>query len=176
MNKDKVIRCIQDFFEEEHIKEVIATIKECQVSGWEGWIQVEFAHYLQKKVYKDQKANFSWYREYKVHSSGDNHIIPDFWISSDEDEISYFLIEFKRSNSGKLEDEMKVDVEKWRNHIAINQGKLYCPTDNKTYNNLGVFFVGVDTNPANKELHVEGVTLENYGKQSQYRIDFLSVI
>ncbi|OBU29299.1 hypothetical protein [Photobacterium kishitanii] len=90
--------------------------------------------------------------------------------------MSYFLIEFKRSNSGKLEDEMKVDVEKWRDHIAINKGELYCPTDNNTYNNLGIFFVGVDTNPANKELYVEGVTLENYGKQSQYRIDYQSVI
>ncbi|WP_240001916.1 hypothetical protein [Photobacterium kishitanii] len=55
MNKDKALRCIQDFFEEEHVKEVISTIKECRVSGWEGWIQVEFAHYLQKKYTKIKK-------------------------------------------------------------------------------------------------------------------------
>ncbi|WJG27809.1 hypothetical protein QSU96_19795 [Vibrio furnissii] len=97
MNEKQVFECIHGFFQEEHVQKAISTIGKCKISGWEGWLQVEFANYLETKVYGEEKKNFDWYREYKIITKSPNYdandeqnkyIIPDFWISSDQVHIS----------------------------------------------------------------------------------------
>ncbi len=150
MNKGQVANCIIEFLAQPRIKSVITTIMDCNISGWEGWLQVEFAHYLQTEVYKNDES-CEWYREYKVKSKSnvddkEGFIIPDFWIKSTEcnsEHESYYLIEFKRDNSGKMLDGIKKDIEKWTTHIEHSGDELKCP-DHADSINTGVFFIGID--------------------------------
>lgn len=193
MNQDQVFKCIKDFLEIDRVKEAIATITKCKITGWEGWLQVEFAYYLETVVYGKQERKFDWYREYKIntHSAPNDeeseeqnkYIIPDFWISSDQGDDSYYLIEFKRSNSGSLRRDMEEDITKWKAHIEQCTDELKCGSDpENTYTNCGVFFVGVDTNPSNlcSSVEVNGVELKlvevplNEAK-IYYRIGFLPI-
>lgn len=50
MNKKQVFECIHGFFQEKHVQKAISTIGKCKISGWEGWLKVEFANYLETKV------------------------------------------------------------------------------------------------------------------------------
>ncbi|MGR5258646.1 hypothetical protein ACPV5Q_01630 [Vibrio astriarenae] len=185
MDKEKVFQCIHGFFQEEHVQKTIATIGKCQISGWEGWLQVEFAHYLETKVYGEKKQQFNWYREYKIITKSsiydksdeqNKYIIPDFWISSGPDSNAYYLIEFKRSNTGAIVREMKVDIEKWLTHIDYYNDTLECVSEpENNYKNLGVFFVGIDTKSTDEVDPIQGVLLKLYGESLQYRIGFLPV-
>ncbi|RZP80906.1 hypothetical protein D8T51_07080 [Vibrio vulnificus] len=185
MNEKQVFECIHGFFQEEHVQKAISTIGKCKISGWEGWLQVEFANYLETKVYGEEKKNFDWYREYKIITKSPNYdandeqnkyIIPDFWISSDQASNAYYLIEFKRSNTGAIVSEMKVDIEKWLTHMDSYKDALECASESgQNYKNLGVFFVGVDTKPTDEVATIEGVSLNLYGASLKYRIGFLSV-
>lgn len=148
MNKEQIIQCIHGFFNQERVRSTIATIKECNITGWEKWLQVEFAHYLQANIYKNAQHEFRWYREYKVITSScenDNnksekqHILPDFWVSSDEDEHSYYLVELKCTNTGDLETKMAEDINKWNMHIKNNRHVLTCVSDSVQYRNAGIF-------------------------------------
>ncbi|MFA0438897.1 hypothetical protein BCU70_12090 [Vibrio sp. 10N.286.49.C2] len=189
MNKEQIIQCIHAFFEQDCLRKKIATIKECQISGWEGWLQVEFAHYLQGTVYKDKKTPFSWYREYKIITGqeGDNdkvdYIIPDFWISSDTNpEQDFYLIEFKRSNNGDIKKLMEDDISKWTNHISLssNPSDIKCQNGKKEeyiYKNKGVIFVGVDTKLDATLIkdEIEGVIAHGMASPFFYRIDSLTI-
>lgn len=175
MNERELAEYFKKFFECGRVKEVLATIKECGISGWEVWLQVEFAHYLQKKVYKEEEVKFDWHREYKITNGAGSSIIPDFWVSSDSNDKSYFLIELKRSNSGKLKEKMKRDIKKWQGYIEQHGDILECAGDPETYSLSGIFFVGVDTNPNYGETNIEADKLVNYGMPDKYRLDFLPV-
>lgn len=187
MNKEQVIQCINKFFQEKHVKNTIATIGKCEISGWEGWLQVEFAHYLETKVYGEEKKNFDWYREYKIitkspdydkNDEQNKYIIPDFWISSDQGSDTYFLIEFKRSNTGTIINDMKKDIKKWKAHIKHGKDALECASElGKYYKNLGVFFVGVEAKQTDTSnpIEVEGIELNLYGESLKYRMGFLPV-
>jgi hypothetical protein len=193
MNQDQVSKCIKDFLETDRVKEAIATITKCKITGWEGWLQVEFAHYLETVVYGEQERKFDWYREYQIntHSSPNDeeseeknkYIIPDFWISSDQGDDSYYLIEFKRSNSGSLPSDMEKDITKWKAHIGCYKGALECASEpGKAYKNCGVFFVGVETNPSDLRPSIKKnkVALELFEVpleegQLYYRIGFLPI-
>lgn len=136
---------IQQFFVEDHVVEVLNTISDCSISGFEGWLQIEFAHYLQKQ-FKDKKHTKSWYREYQLvnnveNSEKDKNVIPDFWFSIDEKESEYDLIEFKQNSKCNLKDletSMQEDCDKYKTLNA----KVKC-TDQKTYKIRNVYFVGV---------------------------------
>lgn len=182
MNKEQVTQCLHNFFNQERVRSTIATIKECDITGWEKWLQVEFAHYLQTKIYKNDEHEFRWYREYKVISShcdkGDSqkeYILPDYWISSDKGENSYYLIELKCSNTGSLEAKMAEDVNKWNTYIEKHGRILACSSDSMEYRNSGVFFVGVDTKHKETEIEARDCVLEHCGHDFKYRIDFLSL-
>ncbi|EGR2798107.1 hypothetical protein [Vibrio cidicii] len=183
MNKEQIIQCIHGFFNQERVRSTIATIKECNITGWEKWLQVEFAHYLQANIYKNAQHEFRWYREYKVITSScenDNnksekqHIPPDFWLSSDEDEHSYYLVELKCTNTGDLETKMAEDINKWNMHIKNNRHVLTCVSDSVQYRNAGIFFVGVDIRYKDLTIDVSDCHLDSYGQTFKYRIDFLS--
>lgn len=183
MNKEQVIQHLHDFINQERVRSTIATIKECYITGWEKWLQVEFAHYLQAHIYKNNQHEFRWYREYKVISSTcekDNnrsqkeHILPDYWISSDEGEHSYYLVELKCSNTGDLESKMAGDVNKWKMHTKEHGHVLTCVSDPVQYRNAGIFFVGVDIGFKEIQIEVGDCLLENHGQTFKYRIDFLS--
>jgi len=193
MNQDQVSKCIKDFLETDRVKEAIATITKCKITGWEGWLQVEFAYYLETVVYGKHKQKFDWYREYKIntHSSPNDeeseekskYIIPDFWISSDQGDDSYYLIEFKRSNSRSLPGDMGEDITKWKAHIEQCTDELKCGSDpENTYTNCGVFFVGIDTNPSDllssikvNEVALELVEVPLEEGMLYYRIGFLPI-
>lgn len=195
MNKEQIFKLLHEFIQQPRIQSTLSTIKECDISGWEGWLQVEFAHYVQNEVYNKKKFQFSWYREYKVITKSDRYdesdknnkyIIPDFWISSDTNKLQttekdFYLIEFKRSNKGDIHKLMKEDIRKWRSFIDLAKNKRNLVCRNKTYDvyfNCGVFFVGIDTNGQISLDNLDafdGLESEVIQDPFYHRIDFLKV-
>lgn len=178
MTKQELINAIHDFLKSERIKKALPVIKECHMTGWENWLQIEFGIYLQgHEIHKINR----WDREFKIdyfsETSETKHIIPDFWVSDSdnyEDKNAYFLIEFKRNNSGNLLSEMKKDVSKWVDYTIHHGSELLCRGYARSENS-GVFFVGLDMTPNDNEVTCPLIRqLEpHHHEESNSRIYFL---
>ncbi|OEE69820.1 hypothetical protein A1OO_03295 [Enterovibrio norvegicus FF-33] len=93
------VSLLQDFFSQLYIEDRFNTIAKEHISGWENWLQIEFAYFLSRRI---SDENGQWWREYKIR--WDNmppdmdSVKPDFWLWAGTDK-HYHLIEFKQSSS-----------------------------------------------------------------------------
>ena len=177
MTKYEIENAIKKFINSERVTKVIKTINKTNCSGWEAWLQIEFAYFLSNEA--NSENEFEWWREYKIHTVQDEKsneskfIIPDFWISNTDhgsEENSYFLIEFKRSNNGDVLKYMKLDIDKWIKHIkADDVPELECPGYKTVYHNSGVFFVGIDLNKNADPLSYDHIHLEKLAHNEELK-------
>lgn len=160
---------IAKFFNDDHLSEVLNTIATCKITGWETWLQIEFAHFLQKQYLKEKKAEIpneatlQWYREYRVvldnEADEKKYIIPDFWYWSGINN-GYYLVELKQARSfNDLKTEMKKDVDKITEHYKKHENRLTCENYDEIYINKGVYYVGVCVNEessSHQEMELKG--------------------
>lgn len=105
------------FFQRNHIKKTLKTINDCKMSGWEKWLQIELAAYLETR--EDIKA---WWREssYEI----DKRVVEsrkrcavDFLVHQKWKQ-SHMALELKQVNSpaaciqGMIKDKKKIETIK----------------------------------------------------------------
>jgi len=176
MNKkwfeEKLAEFLSD--KDDRISPVLNTISDCKITGWEKWLQIEFAHFINNK-YQKEEGSLRWSREYKYKSDGAKEIvIPDFAVSFDNDK-SLFLVETKISNkTSTIQLEIGKDIEKYKNINSL----LW---DGNEYEINGIYFIGITTSTNNNSEFEESLStakLEisgNVGKTiSQYCIYYLN--
>lgn len=148
-NKD-IKTIMDDFFISDRLRPVLKSLVARNITDWETWLQIEFAHFL-----TNHESNPNWYREYELTSSeSDEKTRPDFWIWSKQDK-KYVLIEFKQAKkSHQLIEMMKKDTEK---PFADN---MVCTYDNERYEFAGQLFVGVFQKGDNSKLNLTGCKSE----------------
>ncbi|EHI9302583.1 hypothetical protein V9789_004211 [Vibrio vulnificus] len=131
-NKD-IKTILDDFFSSSRLKPVLRSLSTGNITGWEIWLQIEFAHFL-----TSHKSNPNWYREYELIASDWNKKTrPDFWLWSKQDK-KYVLIEFKQAvNSNQLIDLMNKDARK------TFATEMICVSDKNVYEFVGQIFVGI---------------------------------
>lgn len=114
---------VQDFFAKKSIKDTLSTISEFEISGWEKWIQIEFA-----KFCKSHEDITEWGRELRYEldrrlSKDKSSCAIDFLIKQKHKHSPLALeIKQQRSPSGCIKAMLR-DVEKLRK-IKYSQDDL----------------------------------------------------
>lgn len=110
---DFVQKIAEQFFKRVHIKKTLKTIDECSMTGWEKWLQIELASFLQ-----DHPEVKAWWRESSYQL--DKRVIAsrkkcavDFLVH-EKAKHSHMAIELKQTKSataciqGMLKDKRKI--------------------------------------------------------------------
>jgi hypothetical protein len=141
---EDVAALIDGFFSSERLRPVLKSLLRRDVSGWEVWLQIEFAHYL-----TTMDGDQNWYREYEITSTdNEKKSRPDFWLWSKHDK-KYTLLEFKQANDSKmLLSSMVKDTLK---SVSSN---MVCSSDNEIYEFSRLFFIGIFKGRETKPLHL----------------------
>ena len=111
----------KSFFKKAHVKKTLAAIDADYVTGWEKWLQIEFATFLRE--HPDIRA---WWRESKFEI--DKRVLAfrsrcavDFLVHQ-KSKQSHFALELKQRNSpsgcvkGMLQDRRKIAAIKYRDY------------------------------------------------------------
>ncbi len=148
-NKHRIEEKLKVFLEAKHeesrLINIINTIEKCKITGWEKWLQIELAHFLNNSFINEN--GYNWSREYGYTPTGEKAekslIYPDFAISFDNEKTLY-LIEIKvNHDKSALEKGMTEDLKKYENTKKLKWNKQSFPIK-------GVFFLGILTN-SNKD-------------------------
>tara|TARA_Y100000588_G_scaffold392016_2_gene502490 strand:+ start:468 stop:1037 length:570 start_codon:yes stop_codon:yes gene_type:complete len=141
---------------------VLKTIEKCKITGWEKWLQIEMAHFLENSFADD--IGYRWSREYGYQINHDEKneekittIYPDFAISFDSEE-SLYLVELKVSdNPSTLDSEIQKDREKYELLKKKDNTLLW---GRKRYAVKGVFYIGLLSNNSRNKNNFDNLPRE----------------
>ncbi len=114
-----IVELATEFFSQEHISQRMALIQSKSISGWEVWLQVEFAMFLEEHIAVDE-----WIREFQYSmdrrsSKNQKYMAIDFLVRKRRARLGqYIAIEIKQNKSaascinGMMKDACKISLVK----------------------------------------------------------------
>lgn len=164
---------LNGFFDNEEIKERFGLIEKNGVTGWEIWLQIEFAHFLTKHESKPDWRREESYQYDKRKEKIKLKLRPDFLIRKKgwrKDE--YMALEFKQNSQPRAcLKNMLTDLEKYRKILQSHSdlrsiwtvGVFKTENIEDTQDNFSTFFIEQDS-----DYSVRDLTLSKIGDTSYW--------